>query len=105
MKDGQIIKQQLTASSMLDKTHGLDNGRLDFIATRGLKGAWSSKTNDIHQWFQVDFLRNVKISMFATQGRQDKNEFVKKYRLAYSQDGDSSAFQVYQEEGVHKVQH
>ena len=95
LESGRITDQQITASSVWKNDHGTANARLNLAAARGKTGAWSAKTNDQSQWLQVDFGRNVKITKVATQGRQDLDEWVKSYSLAYSVDG-SSNFQPYQ---------
>ena len=102
MESGLVTKQQMTAYSSYDTNHGPSNARLNLAAARGKTGAWSAGANDENQWLQVDFLRNVKITTFATQGRQDYDQWVTKYKLAYSEDG-SSTFQTYQENGADKV--
>lgn len=37
---------------------------------------------------KVDFEKPVKIAAVATQGREDANQYVKRYTLAYRNDGD-----------------
>lgn len=103
MESGVITKQQITASSSWNKYHGPDNARLNLVRARGKTGSWSAASNDANQWLQVDFSRNMKISRFATQGRQDSAQWVTRYKLAYSPDGQASAFQIYQENGVDQV--
>ena len=104
LESGLVTNQQMTASSSYNKYHGPSNARLNFAAARGKTGAWSAGTNDQNQWLQVDFLRNVKITKFATQGREECcSQWVTKYKLAYSV-YDSSTFQTYQENEVDKVQ-
>ncbi|KAL9982966.1 hypothetical protein ACROYT_G005081 [Oculina patagonica] len=102
LESGLVTDQQISASSSWDKNYGPENARLNHAAARGKTGAWSSKLNDQNQFLQVDFWRNVKISKFQTQGRQDMDQWVKKFKLSYSVDG-SLAFQTYQENGVDKV--
>ena len=101
MESGRIIRQQITASSSHDKYHGPSNARLNFVNAKGKTGAWSSGKNDVNQWLQVDFQHNVKLQKFATQGRKEQPQWVKKYKLLYS--SDSSSFQTYQENEVDKV--
>lgn len=67
-----------------------------------MSGAWVSRKEDLNQWLQVDFLRNVKMTKVAIQGRKDYNQWTKKFKLTFGIDG-SSAFQTYQENGVDKV--
>ncbi|KAL9982791.1 hypothetical protein ACROYT_G004896 [Oculina patagonica] len=102
LESGLVTDQQMTASSTLYRSRGPENGRLNFTTSRGRTGTWSAETNDQNQFLEVDFWRNVKITKFQTQGRQDYPQWVKKYKLAYSVDG-SSSFETYQENGVDKV--
>ena len=102
MESGLVTDQQMSASSLWNKHHGPENARLNSVAGRGKTGAWSAEQNDQNQFLQVDFGRNIKMTKFQTQGRQDMDQWVKKYKLSYSVDG-SSAFQTYQENGVDKV--
>ena len=104
LETGRILDQQITASSSRDKNASPARARLLSVlaAASGRTGAWSAKTNDQSQWLQVDFGRNVKITKVATQGRQDVDEWVKTFTLAYSVDG-SSNFQPYQVNDVDKV--
>ena len=104
MENGRITRQQISVSSTYDRYHGPENARLKLPASRGKIGAWCSEKLDSNQFLQVDFLQNVKLTKFATQGRQDKLlEWVTKYKLAYSPDGSSETFQIYQEDGSDKV--
>ena len=52
----------------------------------GHYGAWVAKYNDIGQFLQVDFGKPVKVTKIATQGRHEKNEWVTRYTMSYSQD-------------------
>lgn len=104
LESGLVLDQQMTASSEWDKNHGPENARLNFVAARGKTGSWSSQANDVNQWLQVDFLQNVKIAKIATQGRQDYDQWVKTYKIMYSEDGQmSSIFKTYQENGQDNV--
>jgi hypothetical protein len=78
---------QMSASTIWHSSHGASNGRLNFHAGRGRTGAWSTRKNDQYQWLQVDFGKMVEIRRIATQGRQDANQWVKTYTIAYSYDG------------------
>ena len=49
----------------------------------------------------MNFGRFVKVTIVSTQGRDDTYEWVKKYRLTYSYDGDF--FRDYLEDGSVKV--
>ena len=104
LESGLITDQQITASSSWDAAHGQQNARLNHQAARGKTSAWSAQSNDLNQWLQIDFGRNVKITKLATQGRNDYgDQWVKSYTLAYSAEG-SNVFQAYQENESDKVQ-
>ena len=88
MESGQIPDSAISASSSANaNTHAPSIGRLHFLsAGSGKYGSWAAGTNDINQFFQVDFGSWTKISAAATQGRQDSNQWVKSYSLSYSYD-------------------
>ena len=102
MESGAIKNQQITAYSQYDENHGPENARLSHVADGRKKGAWSAKTNDLNQWLQVDLGRDVKITKFVTQGRQDSEQWVKSYTLSFSTEKEL-VFQTYQENGQDKV--
>lgn len=102
MGSGAITSQQITAYSQHDVNHGPENARLNHAADGRKMGAWSAEANDLNQWLQVDFGRNVKITKFATQGRQDANQWVKSYTLSFSKEKEP-VFQTYQENDEDKV--
>ena len=65
-------------------------------------GAWSSLHLDEHQWLQVDFYgRYTRVTGVATQGRNSIDQWVTKYKLSFSEDGED--FQYYKEQGQIKV--
>ena len=102
MESGAIKNQQITAYSQCDENRGPENARLSHVADGRKKGAWSAKTNDLNQWLQVDLGRDVKITKFVTQGRQDSEQWVKSYTLSFSTEKEL-VFQSYQENGQDKV--
>ena len=59
----------------------------------GRTGAWSSKLNNKGQWLEVDLGETTKVTMVATQGRYDYDQWVKSYKVAYSKYGGHFAFQ------------
>ena len=87
MQNRRIPNNAITASSSWDANHAPYLGRLHFTARGKFQGAWSSRYNNHFQFFQVDFRKPTKVSQVATQGRQNANQWVTQYRLAYSQDG------------------
>ena len=103
MRSGKIQNSQITASSKWDPNHGPTNARLFFTARNGRIGAWSAKTNDLHQWLQVDFEQETVVVGVSTQGRSDLccAQWVKTYTLHLSNDGVS--FTAYKSNGKIKV--
>ena len=102
MENGALKNQQITASSQYDVNHGPENARLNHAADGRKIGAWSAETNDANQWLQVDFGRNVKITKFQTQGRQDWEQWVKTFTLSFSEE-NGKTYQTYQENDIDKV--
>ncbi|XP_028411626.1 contactin-associated protein-like 5 [Dendronephthya gigantea] len=97
MESGDIKDDQINASSEFDKKHRPANGRLNFTPQNGRKGAWSSRNNNLQQWFQVDFQRSTLVTGISTQGRNSYNQFVKNYTVSFSEDGKK--FQKYSQNG------
>ena len=98
MEKGAISDGQISASSQLDTNHAAIQGRLNFQATLSKAGSWSAGKNDVNQWLQVDLVnQHTKVTRVATQGRNDDNEWVTKYKVQYSYDGFD--FQYYREQG------
>ena len=54
-----------------------------------LGGAWCVRRNDHNQYLQIDLRRPTRITKVTTQGRYDANQFVRTYRLLYSQNGNT----------------
>ena len=79
------------------------NGRLHFKHISKRYGAWVAGNKRDNSWFQVDFGRFVKVTIIATQGREDSSQWVTKYRVTYSYDG--KFFRDYKEAGYVKVLH
>ena len=92
MKDGIIQDCQLTSSSEWNPNHSAINARLDRPHGNGKAGAWCAKTNDVNQWIQVDFGEMKLVSGIVMQGRTDYEQWVKKYKVQYSNDGISWQF-------------
>ena len=98
MEDGSISDGQISASSQLDSNHAAIHGRLHFKATAGKAGSWSARSNDVHQWLQIDLgSRHTEVARVATQGRNDSPQWVAKYKLQYGNDGVS--FLYYRDQG------
>lgn len=84
---GSLPDSKITASSQWDSNHSPARARLDTVRSGGKTGAWSAKSNDQGQWIQADLAKVHKITGVVTQGRQDYNQWVKRYELQYSNDG------------------
>ena len=99
MESGGILDSQISASSEWASNHAAQQARLHFVKTVYRTGAWSAKFNDIHQWLQVDLLNTTRVSGVATQGRNgcSCSQWVTKYKLQYSEDGQ--AFKFYRRSG------
>lgn len=87
MESKYIPDSQITASSEWNSNHGPSNARLNFQAGGGRTGAWSSKTNDVNQWLQVDLGQKTRVTGIRTQGRSDVNQWVTSFTVSYSDDG------------------
>ena len=77
------------------------NGRLHFKSISRRHGAWRADNKRDNSWFQVDFGRFVEVTIISTQGSEDAQCWVTKYRVTYSYDGEF--FRYYKEEGYIKV--
>ena len=85
MQSGAIKDKQISASSEYNANFGAKYARLNIV--RG-GGSWAAKTKDARQWLQIDLGNtNFIISRVATQGRATASQWVKKYRLQYSNNG------------------
>lgn len=94
MENGSISDGQISASSLMGVKHAAYRGRLHREA-----GCWSARSNDVHQWLQVDLgSENTKVTRVATQGRNDETQWVTKYNLQYS--NDVVNFQYFREQGL-----
>ena len=85
MKSGAIPNAAITASSEFGPFKAM-YGRLDLKTGNGHVGAWSALNLIANNWLQVDLGWKHNISHVATQGREDRDEWVKSYTLSYSQD-------------------
>ncbi|XP_078346807.1 uncharacterized protein LOC144632077 [Oculina patagonica] len=90
MENGQISNESLTATSQLNPISGPENARLNF------NRAWSPEQFDHHQWLQVNFGAETRVTGISTQGDPIVYVWVKSYTLKYSNDGLN--FQHYQPE-------
>ena len=70
-----------------NSNHGATNARLNKPSGGGKTGAWSAKANDVNQWLQVTFPNVVKVTAVGIQGRYDYDQWVTKFKVAYSDNG------------------
>ncbi|XP_055791991.1 EGF-like repeat and discoidin I-like domain-containing protein 3 isoform X2 [Salvelinus fontinalis] len=105
LKGGEVQDFQLTSSSVY-RTLGMgllawtpNRARLD---NQAKVNAWTAATNDQNQWIQVDLLVPTKVTGVVTQGAKDfgRVQFVRSYKLAYSNDG--LRWTTYQDQTQHK---
>lgn len=87
MESKAIPDDSISASSIHDVNHNAARARLNIARQGSLTGSWSARHNNALQWLQVKLNKVSKITAFATQGRQDYNQWVKSYKLQYSLDG------------------
>ena len=87
MESGAIADGQVSASSYWSSYYVPRNGRLNFKGSKGRVGAWAAAKNNNNQWLMVSFGKWVKVTAIATQGRYNKNQWVRSYRLSFSYDG------------------
>jgi len=95
MESGAIANSQLTASSEYDIHHSPKRARLHTREAYPYgRGAWTSLTNDLSQWLQVDLGKITTVTYVATQGRNSfsPTQTVTKYKLQFSHDGASFLF-------------
>ena len=99
MESRAILDFQISASSEWASNHAAQQARLHFVKTIDRTGAWSARSNDLNQWLQVDLLNTTRVSGVATQGRNGCpcDQWVTKYKLQYSEDGQ--AFKFYRRSG------
>ena len=50
-------------------------------------GSWCAGTMEKLQYLQLDFGKNMMITMIASQGHHSNNEYVSQYRLLFGVDG------------------
>ena len=102
MENGKISNGDITASSEVINEHHAYQGRLNFKKDKGKIGAWTARRTDDEQWLQVDLgSQFTRVTGVATQGREDSDKWVTKYKLQYS--NETNQFQYYKEKGQDMV--
>ena len=87
LEDRRVPNQVMRASSHYNFYCGPHNARLHQRRAGRNGGAWCAKKRDSRQWLQVDFEATTRVSRIATQGRQNSDQWVTRYYLTYSRDG------------------
>ena len=106
MEKGQIPDGNITASSERFYTHHAFQGRLNFKVdgARVKRGAWTAGKTDGYQLLQIDLgSQFTRVTGVATQGREDRDRWVTKYKLQYSK--ETNQFQYYKEKEQNMVKH
>ena len=102
MENGKISNKDITASSEVIIEHHAYQGRLNFKTDRGKGGAWTARERNVKQWLQVDLgSQFTRVTGVATQGREDSDKWVTKYKLQYR--NETKQFQYYMEKGQNGV--
>ena len=94
MEDNITANDQITASSEWSCPsnsyyHGVNNSRLNRPSQSATTGAWSALTNDLNQWIQVNLMVPTWVTGIKIQGREDSNQWVTKYKVEYSSNGQN----------------
>ena len=87
VEDGRIIDQEMQASSYYNYWLAPRHARLNQRRVGRKGAAWCAKRNNRAQWLQVDFGALTAVRRFATQGRQNADQWVTSYYLSYSRNG------------------
>lgn len=98
MENGAITDAQISASSHWDFNYAAIQGRLNFKLNGRKQGGWSSRSNDLNQWLQVDLASFTTVAGVATQGRNSHRwirQWVTSFSVQYSD--DEVIFQFYKE--------
>ena len=67
--------------------YSTSQARLNAVAKDGLPGAWVAKSSEKGEYIEADLEITRELIKIATQGRQDKAEWVTSYYLSYGTDG------------------
>ena len=87
VEDRRIPDGSFSASSSWSREFAPKQARLNLAKRGRLYGAWAARRNNRAQWLLVDITKLARVVGFATQGRQDYNQWVMSLRISYSRDG------------------
>ena len=86
MEDGSIPDNKITASS------AYSNSEVAWGRLNSSKGSWTPSTDTGYQWFQVNFVPEVKlITHITTQGNGKNYWWVKEYYVMYKKGQEALA--------------
>uniref|UniRef100_A0A8C3RRJ8 EGF like repeats and discoidin domains 3 n=1 Tax=Chelydra serpentina TaxID=8475 RepID=A0A8C3RRJ8_CHESE len=93
IEGGIVSNQQITASSTHRALFGLQKWYPYYarLNKKGLVNAWTAAENDRWPWIQINLQRKMRVTGVITQGakRIGSPEYIKSYKIAYSNDGKS----------------
>ncbi|XP_056369326.1 EGF-like repeat and discoidin I-like domain-containing protein 3 isoform X1 [Oenanthe melanoleuca] len=93
IEGGIVSNQQITASSTHRALFGLQKWYPYYarLNKKGLVNAWTAAENDRWPWIQINLQKKMRVTGVITQGakRIGSPEYVKSYKIAYSNDGKS----------------
>jgi hypothetical protein len=92
IENGRISDSQITSSSVWSAALSTQQARLNDAAS------WTARQRDQNQWIQVDLGKEEVVTVIATQGRSNADQWVKAYSVSYSSDGQS--FDYYKVKGT-----
>ena len=99
-----IPDSQLSGSGFFDSRFHYNRSRLH---TQGdghtIVGSWTTEENTVGEYIQADFGQLQRIQAIATQGRQDYDQWVTSYQLAYSTDGVTYHYVTSDDDGSDRV--
>ena len=88
MEDSRIQDNQITASTFYNAASAPSNARLN--QNLG-EGGWSMAAPG-NQWIQANLLISKTVTGVITQGKQQRDQWVTKFKVQYSDDGVSFTY-------------
>eukprot|EP00927_Polykrikos_kofoidii_P022708 TRINITY_DN21122_c0_g1_i1.p1 TRINITY_DN21122_c0_g1~~TRINITY_DN21122_c0_g1_i1.p1 ORF type:complete len:977 (-),score=142.22 TRINITY_DN21122_c0_g1_i1:174-2888(-) len=83
-----ILDEAITASSYFARSPGYGLGQMWRSRLDSEEASWCAGINDCKQWIQWDFGSPRLVSKLLTKGRYDAPQWITRYDLSYSQDGE-----------------
>ncbi len=92
MESGAILDSRINASSQYSAAYPAHPARLHLKSTASSNGGWAALYNNNNQWLQVNLQQTTRVTLIATQGREDWDQWTKAYKLQYGEDGVTFTF-------------